>query len=296
MVDAIDLEHIRYRAKSILSSMTCSKIRFRLEIVHIQRHMYAYIGGAIVDRRVPVELGGGNGYDPDSDPPAIHWESVKVAPKAIVHEATHAVINATHVGAFITKATHEAAAYLAESMFELLSGQDPETDVNHLTGPVTRLAQSAISFHESNPSATFTCPVSDTSLIKSILAASRNAGDYWTPKVQVGLKDPYEPISYSSLTKWLRGWWRVYDGNYYYYHFSEQPIVTYTKTEPANSTVPPSSTQNRGKVSISDSPPHVVIRWDSGTVEKFTRVNWTSETEMNGTSNRYSPPFARKIE
>jgi hypothetical protein len=249
-----------------------------------------------VDRRVPVELGSGNGYDPDSDPPAIHWESVKVAPKAIVHEATHAVINATHVGAAITKATHEAAAYLAESMFELLSGRDPETDVARLTGPVTRLAQSAISFNESNPTPTFTCPPSDTTLIKSILAASRNAGDYWTPRVQVGLKDPYEPISYSSLTRWLRGWWTVYDGNYYYYHFSERPIVTYTKTKPANSAVQPSSTQNTGKVSISETPPHVVIRWDSGTEEKFTRVNWTSETEMNGTSNRYSPPFARKME
>jgi len=72
--------------------------------------------------------------------------------------------------------------------------------------------------------------------------------------------------------------------------------VTYTKTKPFNSAVQPSSTQNRGKVSISSTPPHVVIRWDSGTEEKFTRINWTSETEMNGTSNRYSPPFARKME
>jgi len=131
--------------------------------------MYAYIGDAIVDRRIPVELGGGNGYDPDSDPPAIHWELLKVPPKAIVHEATHAVINATHVGSAITKATHEAAAYLAESMFELLSGRDPQTDVALLTGPATRLAQSAIDFNESNPNATFTCPPPDTVFIKSIL-------------------------------------------------------------------------------------------------------------------------------
>ena len=31
------------------------------------------------------------------------------------------------------------------------------------------------------------------------------------------------------------------------------------------------------------------------TIETFVRVNWTSETEMNGISNKYSPLVAQKM-
>ena len=38
------------------------------------------------------------------------------------------------------------------------------------------------------------------------------------------MRDPVPP--------WLLGWWSVYDGNQYYYYFSAQNIVTYTKVQP----------------------------------------------------------------
>jgi hypothetical protein len=99
---------------------------------------------------------------------------------------------------------------------------------------------------------------------------------------------------------WLRGWWSVYDGNQYYYYFSDQHGVTYTKTAPMVIAAPPlKSPLNEGTVTVSATPPHVVIDWnpaDGGaTQEKFTRLNWTSESEMNGTSNRYAPLFARNM-
>jgi hypothetical protein len=34
---------------------------------------------------------------------------------------------------------------------------------------------------------------------------------------------------------------------------------------------------------------------EPATVENFTRVGWTSTTEMNGDSNKYSPLYARKM-
>jgi len=99
---------------------------------------------------------------------------------------------------------------------------------------------------------------------------------------------------------WLRGWWNVYDGNTYYYYFSDQHGVTYSKDAPAALGVaPPRKPLNEGTVTISATPPHVVIEWnpaDGGaTTESFTRVGWSSESEMNGVSNRYSPLFARKL-
>ena len=186
MADAIDLEHLRWHAKSVLQLPVCRKIRFKLDAVNIQTYMLAYIGDAIVNRRVQVALGG-RGYDHESN--VIHWDKPEEQPKAIVHEGTHAAINATHVGMKLTKATHEAAAYLAESMFELLSGRDPETDVAGLTPHVARLAHAANDFNDSNKAATFVCPPGDTQLIKSILARSRNVGDYNTPRLQVGIGD-----------------------------------------------------------------------------------------------------------
>jgi hypothetical protein len=99
---------------------------------------------------------------------------------------------------------------------------------------------------------------------------------------------------------WLRGWWSVYDTNQYYYYFSDQHGVTYTKTKPAVIAARPvKSPLNEGTVTVSAMPPHVIIDWnpaDGGaTQEKFTRANWISESEMNGTSNRYAPLFARKM-
>ncbi|HSB64661.1 MAG TPA: T6SS effector amidase Tae4 family protein [Thermoanaerobaculia bacterium] len=104
----------------------------------------------------------------------------------------------------------------------------------------------------------------------------------------------------NAVPVWLRGWWNVYDGNTYYYYFSDQHGVTYSKVAPASLGVAPAKkTLNEGTVTISATPPHVVIEWnpaDGGaTTESFTRVGWSSESEMNGVSNRYAPLFAKKM-
>ena len=101
------------------------------------------------------------------------------------------------------------------------------------------------------------------------------------------------------LPAWLRGWWVVYDGNYYWYYFSDKGIVTYVKSAPKDSTMAPVNMPlNSGRVTVSETAPHVVIEWnpaDGGaTVEKF-RYWGNNNREMNGTSNRYSPLFARKL-
>jgi len=86
----------------------------------------------------------------------------------------------------------------------------------------------------------------------------------------------------------------------YYYYFSDQHVVTYTKVEPKNVTVPPVKTPlNEGTVTISPSAPEIVIDWnpaDGGaTKESFTREPSTSESRMRGVSNRYAPLWATKM-
>ena len=101
------------------------------------------------------------------------------------------------------------------------------------------------------------------------------------------------------MPSWLRGWWNVNDGNTYYYYFSDQHVVTYTKVEPKNLLFPPvKQPLNEGAVTISQNSLTVVIDWnpaDGGeTKETFTRLPTIGES-MSGVSNRYGPLSATKM-
>ena len=107
-----------------------------------------------------------------------------------------------------------------------------------------------------------------------------------------------EEADENPVPSWLPGWWSVYDGNQYYYYFSDQHGVTYTKVAPANLFTPPAPQPlNEGTVTVSAT--GIVIDWnpaDGGaTRETFTREGWTSESAMNGVSNRYAPLYAKKM-
>jgi len=102
----------------------------------------------------------------------------------------------------------------------------------------------------------------------------------------------------SGVPEWLPGWWTVWDGSYYYYHFTDQFTVSYVETKPSKANSPaPKAPKNKGKVAQVEH--GIKITWNpvggSSTVETFTQRDWTSQTEMNGVSNKYSPLFARRM-
>jgi hypothetical protein len=107
------------------------------------------------------------------------------------------------------------------------------------------------------------------------------------------------PASGSMVPDWLVGWWTVYNGTYYYYYFNQQGLVTYIEKVPNPKWTPPMTIGNQGRVQMGEHGPKVT--WEPvghlpATVEEFTRLGWTSETEMNGTSNNnYAQLFARKM-
>src|SRR5260221_4984324 len=104
-MDAIDLEKLRWTMSNTLHSPACRAIRFRVDNVAIQTYMYSYIGDAITNRLIQVDpTGTGRTYDPASN--VLTVDSLHVPPAVIVHEATHAAINATHQGKRITTGTH----------------------------------------------------------------------------------------------------------------------------------------------------------------------------------------------
>ena len=109
-----------------------------------------------------------------------------------------------------------------------------------------------------------------------------------------------EAAGLTPVPDWLRGWWKVTDGNTYYYYFSDQHVVTYTKAEPKYlASQPFKQPLNEGAVTISKDLATVVIDWnpaDGGeTKETFTRLPSTVES-MAGVSNRYAPLSATKMQ
>lgn len=106
------------------------------------------------------------------------------------------------------------------------------------------------------------------------------------------------------VPNWLQGWWNVYDGNTYYYYFSAEHVVTYTNAnaKPAHLDSPPvKNPMNEGDVTITFDAQYtatIELDWnpaDGGaTIETFRNVI-TSRDGMNGTSNRYAPLYAKKM-
>lgn len=132
-------------------------------------------------------------------------------------------------------------------------------------------------------------------------AAMSETGIFGQPRVlfwPVGQNtSPGAPTA--SLPHWLYGWWEVYDNNTYYYYFSHQYIVSYTKNKPKNlNAIPVSLPLNEGRVTLLKNSTVVVLDWnpaDGGeTRETFTRIP-PDTNYMTGVSNRYGPLTATKL-
>jgi len=126
--------------------------------------------------------------------------------------------------------------------------------------------------------------------------SSPGAYPYWFWEVDDG------SAAGNVLPDWLVGWWEVYNGQYYYYHFAGSGRVTYTKTKVLSRNAPaPKAPNNVGKAVMNETVHGPIVTWAKvggvaeSTVEKFTRLNWSSETDMNGNSNNgYAPLYARR--
>jgi hypothetical protein len=106
----------------------------------------------------------------------------------------------------------------------------------------------------------------------------------------------------SVIPQWLIGWWTVYDTNYYYYYFFPDGTVVHTEQKPNVRWTPPKTIGNRGVVVKNDAVHGFKVTWGMlkgetiPTIENFTPLGWSSQTEMNASSNKYGPIYAHKIE
>jgi hypothetical protein len=97
---------------------------------------------------------------------------------------------------------------------------------------------------------------------------------------------------------WLNGWWKVWDGNTYWYYFGPNGVVKYTKARPQNFSAPPVIANNVGTYCCT-APSELVVTWNkvagAATACRETFYNAsTGCTQMNARSNLYSPLVASK--
>jgi hypothetical protein len=97
---------------------------------------------------------------------------------------------------------------------------------------------------------------------------------------------------------WLNGWWKVWDGNTYYYFFGPGGVVQYTEIRPSDISGPPKRPENIGRYSYTP-PSRLVITWNhvpgaaASCVETFYNA-LSGCQQMNATSNLYSPLVATR--
>lgn len=99
--------------------------------------------------------------------------------------------------------------------------------------------------------------------------------------------------------EWPLGWWKVWDGKTYFYFFSPNGVVKFTKTSPTNTRTPPSHANNEGRYTYSP-PNRLVVTWNkvagAPTSCQETFYNAAAGCEqMNATSNLYSPLVATRL-
>jgi hypothetical protein len=96
---------------------------------------------------------------------------------------------------------------------------------------------------------------------------------------------------------WLCGWWKVWDGNDYYYFFEKTGTVVYIETTPTTSGTPPLP-KNQGTYSFNKAG-QLVVRWRAlpglgPAIETFYNAG-RGATQMNANSNLYSPLVATRM-
>jgi hypothetical protein len=165
---AEQIRTLRSKTKNILCSTLCNQIRFRLDDIHIDYLMYNYVAGLIDGDKMHIGMDSGRNYSHETD--TLRFESDDIPPWVIVHEATHALIDAVYPGRKVTKGTHEACAYLAETMYSLvLRGEFPDLEIPYLSAPVYRLAKNVMEYNSNHKDA-YVCPSGDVDHIKAIMS------------------------------------------------------------------------------------------------------------------------------
>ncbi len=135
-----DEEILRAKTISIISAKACRAISFTVARMTVMSYGYSYVSDLLARDSIHIAIGGGESgttasYDGKAN--TIHFgtrdPNVLGSPsgrQTVVHECTHALIDATCAGRDVKFGDDEAAAYLAQMAYALNAHEtyDPQND------------------------------------------------------------------------------------------------------------------------------------------------------------------------
>ena len=95
----------------------------------------------------------------------------------------------------------------------------------------------------------------DTHLVCALDRPLLAARGSWTHLVRVAA------ASSGAALDWPMGWWKVWDGNTYFYWLGPNGVAQYSKTSPLDTRVPPKAPKNVGRYTFTP-PSRLEITWN----------------------------------
>ena len=187
---------------------------------------------------------------------------------------------------------HDISAWrtpnIAGTVYDFAAGTKP---ANLMDGDIIVQADHHIGYVDSH-GAIF--EAQDTHLgVRSTGNFSLGATGKWTHLVRLAASTDVPAL------EWPMGWWKVWDGNTYYYYLGPNGVAQYTKSSPLNTRVPPKNPNNVGRYTFTP-PNELVVVWTkiAGARDNCRDTFYNAVPEcwkMNANSNLYSPLVATRL-
>ena len=142
MAELNELKNLREQVGKILTSDACQKINFTLENVRVDGSDYFYVALALLNTatrtshvkfKIDPSIAANAQYLIEANTFVFRAAGVAFdqgnGHRTIVHEATHAVIDAKSEKTKVLRITNEMAAFIAGSLYNVFTGNHANTDV-----------------------------------------------------------------------------------------------------------------------------------------------------------------------
>jgi hypothetical protein len=172
-----DEDDLRRIVISVLRSRGCRDIAFKNAGVSIMGYGYGYVADMLEQLKVGIVLGNTGGftatYDERTNTFTFGANALREAMTpggrgTIVHEATHAVIDAVAPGRNIGYGEEEVSAYLAQTIYSLNCGDRINT-VGPLAGPAYEIAQRIRNFPAQKEGHIYECTATEIAAMKDVI-------------------------------------------------------------------------------------------------------------------------------